>query len=154
LDADHWELAPHPGQDAVTAEYTAALGRDPGAGDRLDPKRSIVPEYCAILRPRADADGLAHFLLTRPDGKAASVSFDTAELPLAIRWISQTPDEQAAGFCLPSTAHHRGRAAAEADGMMRTVPGRGRVRMRVLVDLLDSESANRRRAVCERLSAS
>ncbi|MGC3952964.1 MAG: DUF4432 family protein [Propionicimonas sp.] len=153
LDAEHWKLAPHPGQDAVTAEYTAELDRDPAAGDRLDPERSIVPEYCAVLRPEADAEGLAHFLLTRPDGKAASVSFETAELPYAIRWISQTPDEQAAGFCLPSTAHHLGRVAAEADGMMRTVPGHGEVRLRVLADLLDADRARERRAVCAQLAA-
>jgi hypothetical protein len=153
LDADHWELAPHPGQDAVTAACTAALDRDPSVGARLDPEQHVVPEYCAILRPRPDADGLAHFLLTRPDGSAASVSFDTAELPYAIRWISRTPDEQAAGFCLPATAHHRGRAAAEQDGLMRTVPGHGEVRLRMLIDLLDAEQAAQRRAVCARLAS-
>ena len=106
----------------------------------------MQPEYCAILKPLPDEEGWAHFLMVRPDGRAASVSYDTAELPYAIRWISNTGDERAAGFCLPATGHHRGRSAAEADGLLRAVGGRSAVTMGIRVELLEADATAQRLA--------
>lgn len=149
LDAEHFELAPAASQDEATAAYTDAIARDPEAGTVLSLAQPVVPEYCAILRPDADADGWAHFLMVGPDGRAASVSYETEHLPLVIRWISNTGDEFCAGFCLPTTAHHRGRLAAERDGMMREVPPGGSVRMRLEVDVLSPEATVQRVAVID-----
>lgn len=144
FDAEHFELAPHPAQDAVTAAYLADLAADPAVGNDLDPQRVIAPEYCAILRPRSGEDGWAHFLQVRPDGRAASVSYQTQHLPYAIRWISNTGDESAAGFCLPASAHHKGRAAAERDGMVRSIPGASSIKMSLTVDFLDQAATDTR----------
>lgn len=141
LDAGHFTVAPHPQQDERTARLTAAIAADPSVGDQASIALPVVPEYCAVLRPVADADGWAHFLMQRGDGSAASVSYPVAELPYAIRWISNTGDEQASGFCLPATGAHFGRHAAEVAGQLRTVPGHGEVAFELRVDLLDEVSA-------------
>lgn len=153
MDPEHFELAPDPNQDLVTAAYVARLEQSLAESNSLSLDRPIVPEYCAILRPSADQTGWSHFLMTRPDGRSAAVSYENAELPFAIRWISNTGDETAAGFCLPSTAHHRGRASAEADGMMRRIPGGGSVSMRVVIDLLDQPATLERISLIDAVNA-
>ncbi|GAA4907437.1 aldose 1-epimerase family protein [Tessaracoccus lubricantis] len=139
FDDQHFELAPHPAQEPATAAYLEGIRSDLRKGDSVDPQRRIVPEYCAILRPTPDADGWAHFMQTRPDGRAACVSYETEHLPLAIRWISNTGEEQAAGFCLPASAHHRGRAAADRDGLVRWIPGGSSVAFNIEVDFFDPD---------------
>ncbi|MCC2594279.1 DUF4432 family protein [Tessaracoccus sp. OS52] len=153
LDAEHFEMAPDPGQDDVTAAYTERITANLDASNELDIAQSITPEYCAILTPEADDDGWAHFLQVRPDGRAASVSFETEHLPHVIRWISNTGDESAAGFCLPSTAHHRGRVAAERDGMVRTIQGHESVDMSFEIDFLPKEETDRRLKLIEQVLA-
>ena len=141
MSGDHFVLYPDAGADEITRRLTDAFTAEPSASNRLTADDHVVPEYVALTRPLADAGGLAHYLLQRPDGRAAWVGFEVAHLPYGIRWISRTSDEAAAGFCLPSTSHHMGRARATADGMLRTIPAHGRVEMRMRVGLLDVDAA-------------
>ena len=108
-----------------------------------------MPEYVALTRPLADSNGWAHYLLQRPDGRAPWVGFEVAHLPFAIRWISRTSDEAAAGFCLPCTSHHLGRTRATADGMLCTVPAHGRLDMHMRVGLLPEDAASEIRSGIE-----
>ncbi len=146
LDGDRFRLVPDGGQDDQTAAYTASIAADPEVSNSLSSAQPITPEYCAIIRPRGDADGWARFLQVRPDSSSAYVGFDTRTLPMAVRWISNTGDESAAGFCLPSTSHHLGRSRAEADGLMRDVPGGAEVTMTVETGLLNPEDTEAMRA--------
>ena len=141
MSGDHFVLYPDAGADGITRGITDAFAADPSVSNRLEADDHIVPEYVALTRPLADAGGWAHYLLQRPDGRAAWVAFEVAHLPYAVRWISRTSDEAAAGFCLPSTSHHLGRVRAAADGMLRTVPAHGRVEMRMRVGLLRVDAA-------------
>ncbi|HEY3549187.1 MAG TPA: DUF4432 family protein [Propionicimonas sp.] len=139
--------------DEETRQLMHELAVDPSRSNRLSADDHVVPEYVALTRPLAGHDGWAHYLLRRPDGSAAWVGFDTAHLPYAIRWISRTPDESAAGFCLPCTSHHLGRARATEDGMLRIVPARARDEMHLRVGLLDvDEVAVHAAAIRERLA--
>ncbi len=136
MDEAHFELAPASTQDGPTADYTRKIAVDLDVSNTLKRTTPVVPEYCAILTPHADEDGWAHFLQVRDDGSAAAVSYETTHLPHAVRWISNTGDEEAAGFCLPSTGHHRGRAAAERDNMVQSLAGGVTREMRFVIDLL------------------
>lgn len=151
MDAEHFELAPDRNQNDETTKYTARIAADPGVGDLLSESQPVLPEYCAVLTPVSDDDGWAHFLQVRPDGRAASVSYDTEHLPHAIRWISNTGDEQAAGFCLPSTAHHRGFLAAERDGMVREIGGLRNIEMSFEIDFLSEADATSRLKLIEQV---
>ncbi len=150
MPGDRFVLYPDAGADDATQRLMRAIETDPTVSNTLAADDHIVPEYVALTRPLADADGWAHYLLERPDGRAAWVAFGVAELPYGIRWISRTSDEAAAGFCLPATSHHRGRARAAADGMLRTVPAHGEVTMSVRTGLLDRDAAS---AVRSRIEA-
>lgn len=141
LSSDDFVVVPDEGQDEATAEYTRAITADPESSNRLDAAQPLRPEYCAIIRPRPDDEGWARFFQVRPDASAAYVGFDVEGLPVVVRWISNTGDEASAGFCLPATAHHLGRARAARDGLMREVPAGGSVTMHVETGLLDPQRA-------------
>jgi hypothetical protein len=141
MSGDHFVLYADAGADAITRRLTDEIAADPGVSNRLTAEDHVVPEYVALTRPVADSDGWAHYLMQRPDGRAAWVAFEVADLPYGIRWISRTSDEAAAGFCLPCTSHHLGRARATAEKMLRTVPAHGRVQMRMRAGLLDVDTA-------------
>lgn len=137
-DADHFTVFPDPNEDAETAAYTRAIIADPGLSNHVPAGIHLVPEYCAWLRPVAGPDGWAHFRMDRPGGPSAWVGFEVAHLPSVIRWLSNTGDEQAAGFALPATGHHRGRAISERDHLVRAIePGRT-VTMRLGFGLVDA----------------
>ncbi|MHA6512886.1 DUF4432 family protein [Tessaracoccus sp. Z1128] len=146
FDASHFTVVPDANQDSETEAYTRRIIESPEESNHLSLSQPLVPEYCAVIRPHSGEDGWAHFLQVRPAGDAAFVSFDTATLPMVVRWISNTGDEAAAGFCLPSTTHHRGRAASKRDGLLSTVDGSASVSMRVVTGLLSETPAKHLRA--------
>ncbi|MFT0762006.1 DUF4432 family protein [Actinomyces sp. F1_1611] len=135
------EWAPHPGQDGATAALLERYAQDPKAANEVSSRVHISPEYCAVLTPTPGPDGVAEFLAVRPDGSAFWVAFHTDELPRAVRWISNTVDERAAGFCLPSTGHHFGRAQNEADGLLRSLSPGETTAIEVRFGLLDRTDA-------------
>lgn len=141
MDASGIEFYPDARQDAALAAYMAGVIEDPASSNAIDPALPLMPEYCAVLTPRADADGWAHFLQTRPDGRAAWVGFETTHLPHVVRWLQNTGDELAAGFCMPATSHHKGRTRAEAQGMIAEVGPRGSVTVPISFGLLDADAA-------------
>lgn len=121
-DPENFVLAPHPGQSKRTAELLQAFEKDFNRSDIIDASQEISPEYCAVLRPQETSSGQAEFMGLREDGSAFWVAFDPQALPRAVRWMSRTEDEQAAGFCLPSTGHHFGRTKNQQDGLLQVLP--------------------------------
>ena len=77
--------------------------------DTVDSKtQSYAPEIVFTCKYFADEKGDAHTMQVLPDGYAYYVCHRPEELPLGIRWISRTEDEDAMGMVLPSTAEHLG----------------------------------------------
>jgi hypothetical protein len=78
-----------------------------------------------FLKCQPDADGWAYGVQIHPDGNADFVRYRPRELPVAVRWISRTSDQDALGIILPSTSGVEGRAAEGAKGRVVTIPARG-----------------------------
>ncbi|WP_026460105.1 DUF4432 family protein [Schaalia suimastitidis] len=149
LDDTHFRVYPTGGATPDTAAYIEQITADPAAASSIDQATPLHPEYCALLRPETDGDGWAHFMMLRDDGTAPCVRYRVEYLPYAIRWLSNTGDEVAAGFCLPTTAHHQGRNLAAAEGMMVHLgPGQSHV-MEIVAELLDPAQAQREQALIE-----
>ena len=62
------------------------------------------PELVFNLVMQPDASGRAHALQRHPGGSADVISYDVASLPMAIRWLCRTGDQQGLGLALPSTS--------------------------------------------------
>ncbi len=105
---------------AALRQYMEQINRDPRVHHLVDQKSQIYdPEIVMTIKYLADRQGYAHSMAILPEGGAYYVSHRTKELPLGLRWISRTGDEDALGMVLPSTAEHLGLADARKNGMMK-----------------------------------
>ncbi|HBP38103.1 MAG TPA: DUF4432 domain-containing protein [Clostridiales bacterium] len=124
--------------------YMAALAENPEIHHRVNTATQIYdPEIVMAIRYEADADGNAHCLQLLPDGSAHYVSFRTEQLPLGLRWISRTGDEDAMGMVLPCTAEHKGLTQARKNGQIRWIPAGGSVSLNLKAGWLEPAEAAR-----------
>lgn len=141
-------ITPGPGHAAFLAE----LARAPERHHRLDPALPFDPEVVFTLRMIPDATGWTHAMQLHPEGHADFISYDTATLPLAIRWVCRTADQQGLGIALPATAGVEGHAVERAAGRIVTVPPEGRWSARMRMGALDAAGAAALEARIERLA--
>lgn len=134
------------------AEFLEVLGRDPARHHRLDPRLPFDPEVVFTIRMIADADGWTHAMQRHPGGEADFVSYDARALPLAIRWICRTGDQQGLGIALPATAGVEGYAVEKAAGRIVAVPPGGAWGARMRMGALDAKAAEALAARIERLA--
>ena len=135
--------------DTMPAAEAAALGRyidqinqDPQVHHKVDPKTQIYdPEIVMTIRFEADKQGYAHTMQVLPEGGAFYVSHRVAELPLGLRWIARTVDEDAMGMVLPATAEHFGQADARERGMLKTLAAGQSVTMSMVAGYLEAAEA-------------
>jgi hypothetical protein len=111
-------FVPSPEHQALIARMTAA----PEGHRRIDGGLTVDPELLLFLDCRADAEGWSHALQLLPDGAADFVSHRPDQLDHALRWLCQTPSEQALGLLLPATAEADGYTAEKAKGNVRLLP--------------------------------
>ena len=124
--AKHKDIKPHhevPAgypKEAETNAYLARLDENPAIMDQIDSKtQSYAPEIVFTCKYFADESGNAHTMQLLPDGYACYASHRPEEIPLGIRWISRTEDEDALGMILPSTAEHLGYNYCKRMGQQR-----------------------------------
>jgi hypothetical protein len=132
-----------PAQEAENLRcYIEAINRDPSVHHQIDPQNQYYdPEIVMTIRYAADNDGFGHTLQVLPGGGAFYVAHRVRELPLVLRWIARTIDEDAMGMALPATAEHHGRTKASQDGQIRTLAGGAAVTMQMRVGYLDVAAA-------------
>jgi hypothetical protein len=106
-------------------EFLQALQRDPAKHNLLAPDLAFDPEVVFTIDYQTDAEGWAHSMQVHPDGTADYIRHRPAELDKGVRWISRTPDQDALGLVLPSTAEPEGSHAELAKGHVRTLAGGG-----------------------------
>ncbi len=114
-------ITPPPGY----AGFVDRLARDPALHHRLTADLPFDPEVVFSVTMEADADGLAHAMQVHPDGQGDFISYRTDTLPMAIRWICRTSDQQGLGLALPSTSGVEGYTAEKAAGRVTVVPAKG-----------------------------
>src|SRR5262249_9737915 len=123
---DHIRVRPGlPPPFVASAEHQALIARmtaSPEDHRRIDAGLAVDPELLLFLDCRADAEGWSHVLQLLPDGAAAFVSHQPDQLDHALRWLCQTPAEQALGLLLPATAEADGYTAEKAKGNIRLLP--------------------------------
>lgn len=107
----------------VYLDFLNRLGAHPEEHHLLDPGLSFDPEIVFSIDYHADADGWGHTLQVHPDGNADYVRHRPQQLPVGVRWICRTPDQDALGLVLPATAEPEGKAAERAKGNVRELAG-------------------------------
>jgi hypothetical protein len=82
---------------------------------------SYDPEVVFFIDYLADSNGWAHSLQVHPDGSADHVMHRPSQLPIGVRWITRTPDQDGFGLVLPATAEPTGYETEKASGRVLTV---------------------------------
>jgi hypothetical protein len=107
-----------------TAAYLAflkVLEADPAQHNILRPDLSFDPEVVISFDYRADSAGWAHTMQVHPDGTADYIRHKPSQLDKGVRWICRTPDQDALGMVLPSTAEPEGYHAEKAKGNIKVI---------------------------------
>ena len=105
--------------------FSTGWGENPEEHHVLDASLSFDPEMVFNIDYSAGADGWAHTLQVHPEGCADYVRHRPQQLPVGVRWISRTPDQDALGLVLPATAGAEGKAAEREQGLVGELAGGG-----------------------------
>ncbi len=104
--------------------YLQELEQHPERHNLLAPGLAFDPEVVLNINYLADAEGWAHSLQVHPNGNADYIRHRPAQLDKGVRWICRTPDQDALGLVLPSTAEAEGYTAEKAKGNVKIIgPG-------------------------------
>ncbi len=122
--------------------YLDYLEKNPSHHTVLDSKTQCFhPEIVFRVSNKADETGYAHCMAVLPDETAYYVNYRKAELPVGVRWIARTGDEDALGMLLPATAEHLGMIHARKTGQVeRLAPGASK-EMKMTFGFLDKAAA-------------
>lgn len=112
-------VTPGPGY----AEFLDALRDAPQQHHVLRPDLAFDPEVVFNIDYLADDAGWAHSLQVHPDGSADYIGHRPDQLPIGVRWICRTPDQDALGIVLPATAEPEGYLAEKSKGNIRMLDG-------------------------------
>jgi hypothetical protein len=130
-------IHPRPGY----ADFIEALGRYPERHNVLAADLIFDPELVFSIDYAADQDGWAHSMQVHPDGSADYVGHRPDQLPVGVRWISRTVDQDALGLVLPATAEPEGYLAEKAKGNIKIIPPEGEFRFDLEMGALTPEEA-------------
>jgi hypothetical protein len=103
------------------AAFLEELSQHPERHNVLKPGLAFDPEVVFFIDYLADADGWAHTMQVHPDGSADYIAHRPSELDKGVRWICRTPDQDALGMVLPSTAEPEGYTAEKAKGNVKVL---------------------------------
>lgn len=125
-------------------QYIDAINQDPSVHHTVDRNTQCYdPEIVMTIRYRSDKEGYAHTMQVLPSGAAFYTAHRTRELPLGLRWIARTRDEDAMGMVLPCTAEHLGLAHARKTGQLKSLDGHADISFHMIVGCLEKPDADR-----------
>lgn len=104
-------------------EFLKELGEHPEKHHVLAPDLVFDPELVFNIDYQADEAGWAHSLQVHPDERSDYVAHRPDQLPIGVRWICRTPDQDALGLVLPATAEPEGYHAEKEKGNIVILPG-------------------------------
>jgi hypothetical protein len=107
-------------------EFLDSLQEKPEIHHVLKPGLMFDPEVVFFIDYLSDAEGWSHTLQVHPDGAGDYLRHKTSELPIGVRWICRTADQDALGMILPATAEPEGYHAELAKGNIKTLPAGGK----------------------------
>lgn len=119
--------------------YKDRIQQDPAIHHKVGDVGQIYdPEICFTVQYHADENNRAYTLQDTGEG-ACYVSHPVDVLPFGIRWISRTGDEDSMGMILPATAEIGGYTCEKKKGLVKLLPGNGKLRFSIEAGWLEPE---------------
>lgn len=123
-------------------DYMDRVQEDPSIHHILDyDSQYYDPEICFAIKYESDDEGLAHTMHFMPDGHSGYVAHPVDALPVGVRWISRSADEESLGMVLPATAEHLGYTLAKKQGYIKTIAPKSTISFTVKAGLLNPEDS-------------
>ena len=110
------DMPAHATFPAGFAERLEQLRLHPELHHTLEAGVLYDPEIVYFIKYQADQNGWAHSLQIHPDGSADYVKHRPEQLPIGVRWLTRTPDQDGLGLVLPSTSQPSGYKTEKAAG--------------------------------------
>ncbi len=101
------------------------------------------PEIVFAIKYESDENNRAYTMQYKKGEGACYVSHPTDALPVGVRWISKTPDENSMGMVLPATSEHLGYLDSKAKGYIKTLGPREKLSFFIEVGYLEDNEAQR-----------
>lgn len=98
------------------------------------------PEVCFSISYKSDADKRAYTLQYTDEG-ACYVSHPADVLPVGVRWISRTGNEDSMGMVLPATSEPNGYTYAKEHGQLKILGGNEKLEFDIETGYLEAERA-------------
>lgn len=125
------------------AAFLQELSQHPEKHNVLKPGLAFDPEVALFVDYLADGEGWAHTMQVHPDGSADYIAHRPAELDKGVRWICRTPDQDALGMVLPSTAEPEGYTAEKAKGNVKVLDGGATYHCSMIAGVLTVDEARK-----------
>ena len=136
-------LASHVRPGPAFAAFLQELSQHPEKHNVLKPGLAFDPEVALFVDYLADGEGWAHTMQVHPDGSADYIAHRPAELDKGVRWICRTPDQDALGMVLPSTAEPEGYTAEKAKGNVKVLDGGATYHCSMIAGVLTVDEARK-----------
>jgi hypothetical protein len=131
-----------PGHVTPDDDYRALLAeleKNPARMQVLSEPQRYDPEQVFYIRGlQRGEDGLAHFLMARPQGDGFTIAWDPETMPHTIRWILANSDQRVAAFAMPATCEPEGYLAEKRKGNVRSLAGGGKAVFTTHIGYVDS----------------
>ena len=112
-------VTPKPGYK----EFLQQLANDPTQHHVLKPGLGFDPEVVFEIDLNTDANGYAHALQKHPADYSDYIVYKPDNVPVCMRWICRTPDQDGLGIAFPSTSGVEGYTIEKNKGRVATVAG-------------------------------
>lgn len=99
------------------------------------------PELCFKVVAKADENNRA-YCVQKAEDFSWYVSYPADVLPVGIRWISRTLDEDSLGMLLPATGEHLGYNYAKEHNQVKFLEPMGTLEFEIEAGVIDSKKAN------------
>ncbi len=118
------------------AQECPALCDEVGAKDEI-----YDPEICFAIKYLGDENGRGYTMQYKEGEGACFVSHPTDILPVGVRWISRTADEDAMGMILPATSEHLGYEDSKKKGYLKYLEPMGKLKFYIETGYLCEDDA-------------
>ena len=110
------------------------------------------PEICFTVTYKGDENGRAYTLQTDADG-ACYVSHPIDALPVGVRWISRTGNEDSMGMVLPATSEAMGYTYSKRTGQMKILGAFEKLAFDIEAGYLNVQEAQRIREKIDKIKS-
>ena len=148
-DADHVKVIKADGDSDELRAFKDKLSENVQLHHKVGAAGEIYdPEICFTVTYKGDENGRAYTLQSNSEG-ACYVSHPVTELPVGVRWISRTGNEESMGMILPATSEAMGYTYSKRTGQMKTLGAYEKLAFDIEAGYLMPDEAN---AVLEKIA--